>query len=609
MNPNEGEDTPLLRPNSSRVEGRSHAQEPVVLERAAANRSRVGFVLVVLFALYGYILFSTEPIAHHVVEPTNTPTYQPSRVVSPSFRPTVRPSAAITLAPAASANSTVAPSAAPTTRPSQSGVCESKESFQESAARLVHPAFEMCDFSVRSTIEVLKNKLGTYSFAYFPLESKIFTYETWTVSGMDTTPIPPEPVLVRVNTSDPMEALVYYINSIYTAIGDLADCHTGNNLVKVERMEALVLNLTWSWNQTVGRDIIPGLSWDSYLRYPGPSGREWPGGETVTWAKESNYHDVNSALFLGHSDRMKDEQLWGGNAPVQGSSAVGGIETLIRRQVKEAVERYKELLSLDPHGAGNWATPSTLATDFGIITYHRVRKVLRMLGITIDAFPEVVSAFYDKIPNTVVDFVNKNYDAEIESTRMLAYGDMFCFSDMHKSNSFSSEKYKCQRPIVSIGTMIFANLSAFDADFFGIDQISLNALRIILMIKAFRLGERQVLRNTTGCPSLHSSYASITNSSRHSFTKDPFEESDDWVRPELSPNGYSILGTVCNIDDYFGDIHDLLVKMQQNSTVVDHSFLHYTVKVARGLQVFLETLNLNRALEKDLLSGLCSVKS
>ena len=600
MDPTQGEDTPLLRPSSSRVEGRSHAQDPAALERAA-NRSRVALVLVGLFVLYGYILYLTEPLAQHMVTPSSMPTSQPLIAESPSFRPTT------TIIPSDAPSHTIPPSASPTTSPSYSGVCESKESFQESAARLVHPAFEKCDFSVRSTIELLKNKLGTYSFAYFPLESKNFTYETWAVAGMDMTPNPPTPVLDRVTTSDPMEALIYYINSIYTAIGDLADCQAGNNRLKIDRMDALVQNLTWSWNQTVSRDIIPGLSWDSYLKYPGPKGREWPGGDTVRWAKESSYHDITSALFLGQSDRMKDEQLWGSHAPKQGSSAVGGVETLVRRQVKEAVERYKELLSMDPHGGRNWATPSTLSTDFGILTYHRVRKVLRMLGITIDGFPEVVSAFYDKIPNNVVEFVNEHYNAHIESTNTLVYGDVFCFSGMHKSSAFSSEKYKCQKPIVSIGTMIFANLSTFDANFFGIDQKSLSALRVILMIKAFRIGEQQVLRNTTGCPSLHSSYANVVNTSLHGLSKDPFVESDGWIRPELSSNGYTILGTVCNIDDYLGDIHDLLVKMQQNSTVVDHTFLHYTVQVARGLQKFLDTVNLNHALEMDLLNGLCSV--
>lgn len=618
MNNNVREDSPLLRAQRSRADDSGAAAARL------SNQLKMAILLALLFSFYGYVLYETPSRAPTTsATPSVHPTYSPTQ--APSFRPVEakrsqppahkhhKQSGKGGDGPAASPNQkperTHAPTVAPTAAKRTRAVCRNTESFQESAARMVYPTFAALNFKVRATIELLKNKLGTYSFAYFPLKTGKLSFVTWTVEGMDLSDSPPPPAPGVVETADPMEILIYYIDSIYTAVGDLADSESGVDPLKVFRMQQLVLNLTNSWNETIHKDIEPGLSWKTYLMYPGPQGRLWPDGTIVTWANESVFRHLPIALYLEPNGRMTDDQLWGEHKPEQGASGSGAIESLIRIQVKETVRRYQDLLSLDPTGNKDWATFEILSTNNGILTYHKVRKVLRMIGLTIDGFPDVISAFYDTIPFNVIQFVNENFNASIKSGIPVAYGDTFGFSFDGTPITFTKSNYWFNNPLVSVGTMIFANLTEFDALFFGVDDTDLDTLRIILMIKAYRLGELLVLPNSTGCPSLDASYHLAMNpTKKKSLQNDPFTLSSNWMQPQLSHNGYSILGTVCNIDDYFGDIHDLLVKYQQNSTIADKTFMDYTVQVAQGLQQFLRTLDLPHALESNLLNGLCRDK-
>jgi hypothetical protein len=616
-----GESSPLLGGQEGggrgRVEGRSSTHEANALVYDGV-RKRVGVLYLCLMLFYLYLLYvmparappsapppsPAPPPAVVNISSSAAPSGMPS---SPSFRPsdtspTSEPSAVEM--PVVPVPVPVMPVPAVPV-PLTSMTCRNNETFQESASALVYPSFAACGVAVRGSIELLKNALGTYSFAYFPLQAgKVLSYVTWTVENMDMVEFPPWPVAKTVRTADPIEALIYYTNSIYTAIGDLADSQTGADLAKISRMQALVGNLTESWNRTISEDILPGLSWDSYLQHPGPRGRAWPDGTNVTWAAgDKKYADASSALYLGQSGRIVDDQLWGDAKPVQGSSVMAAIRQLITRQVDETMLRYKKLRELDTSGNGNWATQQILTSNNGILTYHRVRKVLRMIGLTIDAFPEVISAFYDKIPASVLKFVNKHYDAELHAKTEMSYGDIFCYKSLSSNvYAFSAGNYKCTKPVTSIGTMIFANLSAFDSEFFDIDQSALDTLRVVLMIKAFRLGNLEVLSNTSSCPSFHPSYIRMNSDS----STDPFTPADGWTRPTLQQNGYGIVGTICELDDYFGDLHDLLVRIQQNVTTSNNAnFVHYTVSVAQGLQLFLETIDVKRVLELNLLNGLC----
>ena len=478
--------------------------------------------------------------------------------------------------------------------------CHNDKTFQESAADSVYSAFEACSLSMRQSVELLKNALGTYSFAYFPLDNGYsMTYKTYTIPGMDMVKTPNWPILGHKNTSDPLEMLTYYTNSLYTAIGDLADSRTGTDSIKIQRMEALVYNLSLAWNRTVYRDIAPELSWKKYLLYPGPRGRTWPGDIVVTWTVSSDYPDNKSALFLDKNDRIIDDQLWGAAMPEQGSMAMVAFRTLIGIQVNETISRYNLLRDLDPTGKGNWATRSILTQNNGVLRYHRVRKVLRMIGYTIDRFPDIISTFYDPVPSHVISFANKYYNASLSHSTYLSYGDIFCYQPNHYS--FSTPKYSCSSPVASIGAMVFANVSCFDEFFFQLSSRKLYALRAVLMIKAFRLGEIEILPNTSACPALHSSYICLNN---HSST-DPYTQADSWIKPYVLENGHTIEGTICDLDDYFGDIHDLLVRIQQNSSIVNTNYIDYTVRIATGLQLFLDTIDISDSLMVNLVEGLC----
>lgn len=619
MSSSNGEETPLIN-RLGGLEGRSQTHDTTLA--CTSHHTRIGGILLGLFLLYGYVLYAT---------PSRAVPFGASSV-SPTLQPSLRPESYLTHAPtsapirrhdaAAHRSSDLVFTHSPTVHPSESPhdrerpsvprarrmPCRNTESFQESAARLVYPTFSQLNFEVRATIELLKNVLGTYSFAYFPLSSGNISYATWSVTGMDLPLAPPAPVASMVTTSDPLEVLIYYIDSIFTAVGDLSDSQTGNDEIKIARMQELVLALTTAWNNTVlSADIVPGLTWSSYLMYPGPYSRVWPGDHIVSWAISSSFIDKNTALYLEQGNRMTDDQLWGDKKPDQGISGTGGIETLIRVQVKETIKRYRALQALDPSGSGNWATIDILSTQNGILTYHKVRKVLRMIGITIDAFPDVFSVFFDEIPLSVVEFANKNYNASIYDQSLIAYGDMFCFLLNGQAMSFSTGGYVCKNPIVSIGTMVFANISEFDANYFGVDQADLDSLRMILMIKAFRLGELNVLPNTTACPSHEYQVIPHGNNSLPLLKEAPGYK-EGWVEPKLAPNGYSIIGTICDIDDYFGDIHDLLVKYQQNPGLSQQQkYMDFTLKVAQGLQLFLDTINLPHSLSVNLLNGFCGI--
>jgi hypothetical protein len=61
---------------------------------------------------------------------------------------------------------------------------------------------------------------------------------------------------------------------------------------------------------------------------------------------------------------------------------------------------------------------------------------------------------------------------------------------------------------------------------------------------------------------------------------------------------------VCELEDFFGSVHDLLVRIQQKSPLVNDNFMSYTEKVAQCLQNFTESIDVEQVLD-DIILGLC----
>lgn len=495
-------------------------------------------------------------------------------------------------------------------------ICLNHDSLQQTAHKTIPSIFARCAFHNRLSVEILKDTQSMFSYAYFPLadNSTFLNYSTWEYDKK----LPGSNIPIRkyILTQDPVEVILYYATNIFRANGDLSDAWNGNNIQKIKNLELLLHNLEYDWLDITAQGITSNLTWQTYLAYPGPYGRVWDDGTVVTWSVPATTSKPNTELYLEPTNRIVNLQLWGTVKPNQHSTTMEAISRLIENQIKESLKRYDSLLALDPTGDGQWASASILlqyeVTQEGyaiydnIDTYHKVRKNLRSLGLIIETYPEVIDAFYNVVPENVILFMNKQFNANInlEYYFPLSYGDIFGFNGtlynmMPYKFTYSNGTIPFSTPLYLLGTMLFIDSPPFDHVFFGLSYEHYQTIRAVLLVKTMRLGDLNIYPGTLGCPASHASYQHIMANSE----VNPFNPVlDAYIPPRYEHD--AIMGTVCEVEDYFGNVHDLLVKIQQESLIVNHNFEAYTISVAKGLQSFLEDIDLYEVLA-SITSGLC----
>jgi hypothetical protein len=495
---------------------------------------------------------------------------------------------------------------------SRQSTCVSEESFQESAQRSIPGAFSKLDANNRQTAEFLVNRLGIFTFAYFPLDEIEITYAMWDFDKKNPGgQAPSEPQIITTN--DPVEIILYYSASLHIIIGDLQDAMTGSSHSKIDNLAKLKNSLQMALLDVLSRDIAENLSWEKYFAYPGPQGRVWPDATSVWWSRQSKERRVlpADALYLETNNRHQDNQLWGSHRPRSGDTTIKAFARLIRNQIQESKQRYTNIVDMDPTGRGNWATIDILSDMSNIDIFHKFRKISRTLGMTIDTYPEAMSPFYLPIPQRVLQFANDNFNAGIDGNHMLSYGDIFCFGatngdggDVQSFSFYSSSDQVCTEPLYPVANMLFIGdkgSELFTPEFFGLSEQEFRSLRAMLLTKGVLLGHRVIFSQSLGCPAKHDSYRVMkVNSTVDTF--DPVV--DNWIAPHYSPQLHAITGTVCELEDFFGSVHDLLVRIQQKSPLVNDNFMSYTEKVAQCLQNFTESIDVEQVLD-DIILGLC----
>ena len=508
---------------------------------------------------------------------------------------------------------------------SSSSQCLVHHSFQESASEVIPVIFSSFSPDDRLSLAALYAKLGIYSFAYFPLQSgQTITYATWDFDKRKLGETAPPPT-TWITTNDPVEVVLYYANSLHVVQGDLDDAKTGNDDMKIENIAVLASHLRRGMIDALSTNISASLSWERYMTYPGPYSRVWADGTTVTWTLPVDHttaqHDLSRLLFLPvtaknkknkkyNQNRRIDNQLWGSKYPRDGDSVGEAFGRLMQSQVGNTKKRYKRLLKLDP--TGHWATKAVLLQPTNIVTFHKVRKILRTVAVTIDTFPEMISAFYQPVPKQVISFVNENFHDNLDPSLPLFYGDIFCYSSVYRFGSVSSSNHpkQCTGPIQSISALLFIadqhNL-VLSPSFFGLSDTDLRSIRGVMLLQGSKLGQHNSVSNTIGCPGRHASFKQMKKRGSPTNIFDPV--ADGWHQPMLTHDSQDstrsvINGTICEFDHYFGHVHDLLIRIEQGSSLVNASYEDYTLLVAQGLEAFTRDANINKVVD-DVLAGLC----
>lgn len=522
---------------------------------------------------------------------------------------------------------------------SSSPQCSVNHSFQESASQAIPVIFSSFSPDNRLSLAALYAKLGIYSFAYFPLQSEHkITYATWEFDKRKLGETAPPPT-TWVTTNDPVEVVLYYANSLHVVQGDLDDAKTGTDDLKIENIAVLAKNLHDAMIDTLSSNISVLLSWERYMSYPGPFGRVWADGTTVTWSLPvshgGSHQDLSRILFLPvnannkknanyNQNRRIDNQLWGSKYPRDGDSVGEAFARLVQSQVANTKKRYKRLLKLDPTGAKkHWASKEVLLQPSNIVTFHKVRKIIRTVSVTIETFPEMISAFYRPVPKNVIAFVNKNFNENLDPSLPLFYGDIFCYSGFYRFGSASSRPasasvaattgsnaVKCSNPIYSISALLFIadkhSRTLLSPSFFGLSETDLNSIRGVMLMQGPKLGQHVFVSNSIGCPSGHASFKKMKKGSPINLYDSVL---DAWHKPALcqdpqDSSKYVINGTICEFDHYFGHVHDLLIRIEQSSPIVNASYEDYTLQIAQGLESFTRDSNVNKVVD-DVLAGLC----
>jgi hypothetical protein len=432
----------------------------------------------------------------------------------------------------------------------------------------------------------LRDYLSIFAFAYFPLkDNMVISYTTHSLDKKNL--MKPKKSKVKT-TTDPVEVVIYYTSELYTLIGDLSDAETGGNKKLINVLSPLLDELKQNcidvfknnrMKDSNGNVIKNSPTWDTYFNYPGPNGRKW-NGVTVNWCLDTKITEINSALYYDRDFLSK--QFWGNMTPKQGSTTSQAISQLVSTQVDTSIKKYKDLLNLG--GASKkWATEKVLRNSDNIDTYHVFRKAIRSLDRTVEKFPQVIPAFYKNLSEPLVKYINNNYNSNISIKQ--TYGEVLCL-----------HTFDCDKPIYPILASIFVADPSLPPTFFGLTEQEFNCIRALLLIKLGGLGSKKdefskkYLQNAIPCPSKLNTYK-----------KDGYI----WTKPTVKNS--DIYGNICEIVDFFGDIHDQLVIIQQQINKrgkIDNELFTYCVKSAESLQNFLDSIDMIKVLD-DLKDGLC----
>ena len=80
-----------------------------------------------------------------------------------------------------------------------------------------------------------------------------------------------------------------------------------------------------------------------------------------------------------------------------------------------------------------------------------------------------------------------------------------------------------------------------------------------------------------------------------------------WKEPTIDNDNGNISGSICELVDFFGDIHDQLVPIQQQidkNEEINQDLFNYCVGSCQSLEKFMNSINMIQVL-KDLNDGLC----
>jgi hypothetical protein len=434
----------------------------------------------------------------------------------------------------------------------------------------------------------LRDYLSIFAFAYFPLnKNMLISYTTHSLDKKNL--MKPKKSKVKI-TNDPVEVVIYYTSELYTLIGDLGDAKIGKNTKLINILSPLLDDLKQSCidvfiNNTMkdsNGNIIKGSpTWNDYFKYPGPNGRKW-NNKLVDWTQDTKYQDKNNALYLNERDFLS-KQFWGNIIPKQGSTTSQAISQLVQTQVDTSIKKYNDLINLGG-SSKKWATEKILLDSDNIDTYHVFRKAIRSLDRTVEKFPQIIPAFYKKLSEQLVDFVNDNYNYNLSTQQ--TYGDILCLHN-----------FTCNENIVyPVLVLIFVADPKLSPQFFGLSDADFNCIRALLLIKLGGLGSnkkefsKQYLQNAIPCPSQLDTYPNS-----------PYT----WSNPSIKNS--DVYGNICEIVDFFGDIHDQLVIIQQDinkGSKIDKDLFNYCVKSCQSLQTFLESIDMTQVLN-NLKNGLC----
>ena len=415
-------------------------------------------------------------------------------------------------------------------------------------------------------ILTLRDQLNILAFAYFPLKEGQVSYKTYTLSNRDHLTSESKVSESKQHTNDPVKVLAYYLGAMYTAIGDAGDAKIGGG-VKLKLLQDLRDKLTKAAQKVFSKQVVNAVSWHQYLLNPGPQSWTVSGPPGVV---------ADRAVYLGR--KKQSAQFWGKVHPDQDTSFFVALSKLIKTQIADCKSRHTNLIKTNSSG---WADASTILQSDNIDTFHKLRKSLRSLVKTIIKYPDVLSGLSVGVPAAVIQFSNSHMGSTLSEG--IKYADLLCLGKMTAS--------KCS---VALGLMrlMFINAPQWPASWWGLEPRQLDGLRAVLLLYYGHLGTKvpgdaPYLRDLTGCPS-----------SRAHGALDPMP----YVAPSVSGSPFAMSGTVCELVDYFGDIHDTMVDVQQGKgTEAKNDFV---VQTAQGLKEFMKTIDLDKMLD-GLAAALC----
>lgn len=479
--------------------------------------------------------------------------------------------------------------------------CKDSSSFQTTAKNKLSnlvSKFLKCTtdpdgFSCVRAGEILKvrDAIKIFSFAYFPLRKEYGTI-TYTKASCDDNQYKES----TVTTNDPIEVLLYYASSLYTAIGDYADSKLGKDIELQKCLKETKENLTKYAVQVFSKNISKDLSWQKYFDNPGPYGST-SGGEKVVWAidKPSDSKSVNKSLLTDpkYTDtRDTGGQFWGHLIPKQDSTTAEAIGQLVKNQVKECKKRYDKMNKTAR--SGKWS--DAIADDsYNIDVFHKFRKSIRTLGRTLETYSFEVPAMSTKIPEDLKSEVKSSFGVDVQGKY---YKEALCIG--------SYDTKKCVPQQILAFLLFVDDRDMFPPKLWGLTETEYNLLRAMVLMYTLKVGLSSVGddghymdKSAVMCPSKTDNYPEEKKGKFTGFDKiDPYMWSPAHIKNNV------IYGNFCEIDDVMGDLHDVMVYYQQIFNDPLPGMKEYIQKSSQSLQKFFDQINIDSVMD-GISKGVC----